>query len=162
MSCWQKAKLVGPLLLFNILLPTWDVFSDVKLSVKLMRGGKQGCIREEENVQEFKQEVDLCLQNPQEYCQSDSVASYLCQGQENSTRPPCLDCDSFELTLSSQTIRTDDCFNNNNRITEIYNRCLSSTNDYCSDPNTYQGICQEVTRRHYKFAILLLGIDLHM
>ena len=75
MSCWQKSKLVGPLLLFNILLPTWDVYSDVKLSVNLIIGGTQGCLREEENVQAFKQEFDFCLQNPQEYCQSDSVWS---------------------------------------------------------------------------------------
>ena len=148
MSCWQKSKLVGPLLLLNILLPTWDVFSDVKLSVNLIIGGKQGCIREEENVQAFKQELDLCLQNPQEYCQSDSVASYLCP--ENSTSLSCLECNS----LSSE------CFNAYIGITEIYIRCLSSTDVYCSDPSTYHGICEEVTRRHYKFAILIIGIHL--
>ena len=70
MSCWQKIKLVGPLLLFNILLPTWDVFSDVKLSVKLMMGGSQSCSIEEENVKEFRQELGLCLKNPQEYSMS--------------------------------------------------------------------------------------------
>ena len=63
--------------MFNILLPTWDVFSDVKLSVNLIIGGKQGCLIEEENVEAFKKEFELCLQSPQEYCQSDSVASYL-------------------------------------------------------------------------------------
>ena len=121
MSCWQKSKLVGPLLLLNILLPTWDVFSDVKLSVNLIIGGKQGCIRKEENVQAFKQELDLCLQNPQEYCQSDSVASYLCQ--ENSINPSCLECNSLKIIFRS----TGECFNTNTGITEIYHRCLQST-----------------------------------
>ena len=171
MSCWQKSKLVGPLLLFNILLPTWDVLSDVKLSVNLIIGGKQVCLIEEENVQAFKQELDLCLQNSQEYCQSDSVASYLCQ--DYSPNPSCLECDSFNNWCS-----TGECSNTNTGITEIFHRCLQSTYDYyrgdnftgnvhassrhtnyyCSDPNTYHGICEEVTRRHYKFAILLLGI----
>ena len=154
MSYWQKTKLVGPLLLFNILLPTWDVFSDVKLSVNLMIGGNQNCSIEEENVQEFRQELDLCLQNPQEYCQSDSVASYLCRltNQVASTNLSCLKC-----TYSNG----DDCTNSNEGIREIYALCfdlfITSSFDYCSNPNTYHGICKEVTRRHYIFAIMLLG-----
>ena len=156
MSCWQKTKLVGPLLLFNILLPTWDVLSDVKLSIKLIIGGKQGCTREEENVQAFRQELDLCLQNPQEYCQSDSVASYLCQ--ENSTSPSCLECGWFKNFHFMSGDGTGECFNTDNGIREIYNRCLNSTQDYCSDPKTYHGICEAVTRMHYKFAFFLLGM----
>ena len=159
MSCWQKTKLVGPLVLFNILLPTWDVFSDVKLSVDLIMGGNQSCSREDENVHAFRQELELCLQNPQEYCQNGSVAaSYLCQ--VNSTKTPCLKCSSLSFSLFGLTdTRTDDCLNTNNGIREVYNQCLDN-GDYCSDPNTYHGICEEVTRRHYKFAILIIGIHL--
>lgn len=152
MSCWQKTKLIVPILLFNILLPTWDVFSDVMLSVKLIIGGNQSCLREEENVQEFRYELDLCLKNPQEYCQGgDSVASYMCQA--NSTNPSCLKCPS----ASSNLARTDDCSNTNEGITEIYHQCLKN-NDYCRNPKTYHGICEEGTRKHFKVSIILLGI----
>ena len=180
MSCWQKSKLVGPLVLFNILLPTWDVYSDFKLSMKLMMGGSQNCSIEEENVQEFRQELDLCLQNPLDYCQnqSDSIASYLCHYQSTST---CMFC---------QYANTPDyvqCDTPAEGIREIYKRCLrnnrlseidpppklnsyiyqieqngfnknGSRYDYCTDPETYHGICEEVTRHHYIFAIMLLGI----
>ena len=155
MSCWQKTKLVGPLVLFNILLPTWDVYSDVKLSVNLFIGGKQNCSIEEENIQEFRQELDLCLQNPQAYCLSDSMASYLCQ--ENLTNLSCMKC-PFGGDGDN-----DDCTNSNEGIREIYAHCFgvyktSPLFDYCSNPDTYHGICEEVTRRHYIFAIMLLGI----
>ena len=180
MSCWQKIKLVGPLLLFNILLPTWDVFSDVKLSVNLMMGGSQSCSIEEENVKEFRQELGLCLKNPQEYCQNqnDSIASYLCRYQSTST---CMLCRSVPIDLKG-TFAYGHCDNPNEGIRENYYQCFNnkfinsdnynsfnshgqyssfmkngSRYDYCSDPETYHGICEEITRRHYIFAIMLLG-----
>ena len=161
MSCWQKTKLIGPLLLFNILLPTWDVFSDVKLSVNLFIGGKQNCSIEDKNVQEFRQEFDLCLQNPQAYCQSDSMASYLCQ--ENSIDLSCMKC---RVYVPGNIIDADgfgDCVTSYEGIREIYDQCLiyDSDDDYCSNPDTYHGICEKVIRRHYIFAIMLLGIYEH-
>ena len=135
MSCWEKTKLVGPLLLFNILLPTWDVFSDVMLSVNLIVGGHQSCSIEEENIQTFKQELDECLRNPSDYCKSNSNGRYLCQ-VDNLT---CL----WPNTASG--------------IREIYRECLTDNTSYCSNHNTYHGICVEETKRHYKFAFLLLG-----
>ena len=169
MSTWQKTKLVGPLLLFNILLPTWDVFSDFKLSVNLYIGGSQNCSIEEENVQAFRQELDSCLVNPQEYCQSDSIASYLCPdewGLTHTGRRKCMFCEKT------------DCDNPDYGISEIYFQCLNNEYfdnngsyhkylkfdskyykfNYCSDPYTYHGICETVTRSHYIFAIMLLGI----
>ena len=143
MSYWQKTKLIGPLLLFNILLPTWDVYSDAKLTVKLFMGENQSCSIEEENVQEFRQQLDLCLQNPEEYCQSDSNATYLCQETSTSTTS-CMNS-SYSVTSSEKGIR------------KIYYQCLTNNTDYCSDSKTYHGICEEVTRVHYKFGILLLG-----
>ena len=43
MTFWETTKLIGPLVVFNILLPTWDVYSDVKISVELILGGNQSC-----------------------------------------------------------------------------------------------------------------------
>ena len=184
MSCWQKTKLIGPLLLFNILLPTWDVFSDVKLSVNLFIGGNQSCSIEEKNVQEFRNEFDKCLKNPQEYCQSDSKANYLCQG--NSTNVSCMKCKNPTSSLTRDLVRLmqiqidnmtvagllvgqggfGDCNNHSiNGIREIYYQCLNfkseyGENSYCSDPKTYHSICEDVPvpTKHSMFAILLLGI----
>ena len=39
---------------------------------------------------------------------------------------------------------------------EIPDNC-GIKNNYCSNPKTYHGICEEETRRHYKFAIMLIG-----
>ena len=148
MSCLQKTKLIAPLLLFNILLPTWDVFSDFKLSMKLFIGGNQSCSIEEENVEEFRKELDSCLENPQKYCQSGLNVSYLCQGLS------CMKCSSLSVSF----LQYIECFNNSDKgILEIYGQCLNNDGDYCSDPKTFHGICEKVTRSHYKFGILLLG-----
>ena len=110
-------------MIFNILLPTWDVFSDVKLSYDLFIGGTQRCSIEDKNIQEFKEELDLCLQNPQEYCQNDSNASYLCQ--ENSQNiSSCMKCRVIGGRYES------DCINSNEGIREIYNQCLEDDYDY--------------------------------
>ena len=153
MSCLQKTKLIGPILLFNIFLPTWDVFSDFKLSMKLFIGGNQSCSIEEENVQEFRKELDSCLQNPQEYCQSGLNASYLCHDIPRQGLS-CMNCSSqsFLSTQYSQCITNSD-----KGILEIDGQCLNNDGDYCSNPKTFHGICEKVTRRHYKFGILLLG-----
>ena len=158
MSWWEKTKLVAPLVVFNILLPTWDVFSDVKLSVKLILGDHQSCFREEKNIREFRQELELCLVNPQEYCERKSNVSYLCQNINSS----CIKCNALSF-LSSDSPATD-CKNSEAGIKEIYKQYLKNenlnktANEYCSDPNTYKGICKDGTQRHYKFALLLLGI----
>ena len=150
MSCWEKTKLVGPLLLFNILLPTWDVFSDVMLSVNLIVGGHQSCSIEEENIQTFKQELDECLRNPSDYCKSNSNGRYLCQ-EDNVT---CLWCPKKEIFKDVEIIG---CPNTASGIREIYRQCLTDNTSYCSNHTTYHGICVEETKRHYKFAFLLLG-----
>ena len=172
MSRWEKTKVIGPLVVFNILLPTWDVFSDVKLTVDLIRGGHQSCFREEENVQEFRQEIELCLENPEEYCQSNSAVKYLCP-----TKSDCLSCENDYL------FENNFCQNSQSGVREIYSQCLKNNSklteheyydyeyhynesnvsyinyDYCTDPNTYHGICGKGIRRHYKFAFLLFGKD---
>ena len=149
MSCWHKTKLIGPLLVFNILLPTWDVFSDVKLTANLFKGENQNCSKEEENVQAFRQKLDLCLNNPQKYCQSDSDTSFFCQEDLS-----CMKCSPVIFVPGLPYV---DCVSSDQGIREIYNQCLNNSDNYCSNPNTYHGICQEVTRRYYKFGILLLG-----
>ena len=90
------------------------------------------------------------------------MASYLCQ--ENLTDLSCMKCRVYvskSYDVPGNIIDGfGDCATSYEAIREIYDQCLTSDDedDYCSNPHTYHGICEEVIRRHYIFAIMLLGI----
>ena len=70
-TTFQKIKSSIVPILFNILLPIWDVFSDARITVILFVGGYK--------CKDFYDDWDKCKDGPTIYCNSSSANQYVCE-----------------------------------------------------------------------------------
>ena len=70
MTITQKLKIVAPTALFNILLPIFDIFSDLRLIIILFCTGRTICKNED---------YSSCDRDPTSYCTSNTANHDICE-----------------------------------------------------------------------------------
>ena len=125
-------KMIGPVSVLNLILPTADIVSDLLTVVKLYVG-EYGCYPSDLIYKQFQ----VCLNSPLKYCTTNTSGEYEYQHAW------------CKLEEDNETYTCDGYF-------DLWVSCLTDPRGFNEDPENINGISHGVLR-HPKFATMLLG-----
>ena len=127
-------KMVGPVIVLNLILPTADIVSDLLTVIKLYVGA-YGCYRSDLVFEQY----NTCKNNPLEYCTTNTSTigeqhqhawCQLSEGNETYT------CNGFD---------------------HLWDKCRANPRGFSEDPENVDSSITHGILRHPKFATMLLG-----
>ena len=127
MTISQKLKSITVPVLFNILLPIFDVFSDARIIILLFIGGFK-CRNIAYYDDAVYDEYRSCRRNPTSYCTSPTPFPGVCDETD----------DGFRCRYGQ----------------DEYRSCLSDSASYCTSNNAFPGVCGRLN--HPLFGIMLM------
>ena len=147
MTIFQKLKSMIVPVLFNILLPVFDVFSDCRIIILLVIGGFK-CIDPDN-------EYDSCRDDPPSYCTSPIPYPDICEKTGDgfrcrNARAEYMNCGHYPARYCTSLTafpgvceKTGDGFRCTDYYHDEYHRCSSDPTSYCTSPTAFPGVCGE-------------------
>ena len=128
-------KMVGPVIVLNLILPTADIVSDLLTVIKLYVGA-YGCYLSDL----AREQIQVCENNPLEYCTTNTSTS----GEHQYQHAWC------QLSRDNETYTCDG-------INHLWDKCRANPRGFSEDPENVDSSITHGILRHPKFATMLLG-----